>query len=55
MQVVAMGAAIQGGVLRGDVKDILLLDVTPLRCVHRPLHARMLIPRALFCYWFLSL
>ncbi|CAK9218787.1 unnamed protein product [Sphagnum troendelagicum] len=27
---VAMGAAIQGGVLRGDVKDILLLDVTPL-------------------------
>ncbi|KAL4437300.1 hypothetical protein ABPG75_004439 [Micractinium tetrahymenae] len=28
--VVAMGAAIQGGVLRGDVKDILLLDVTPL-------------------------
>ena len=25
-----MGAAIQGGVLRGDVKDILLLDVTPL-------------------------
>jgi len=29
-EVVAMGAAIQGGVLRGDVKDILLLDVTPL-------------------------
>merc|ERR1712056_144265 len=27
---VAMGAAIQGGVLKGDVKDILLLDVTPL-------------------------
>ena len=27
---VAMGAAIQGGVLRGDVKDLLLLDVTPL-------------------------
>ena len=25
-----MGAAIQGGVLQGDVKDILLLDVTPL-------------------------
>ena len=25
-----MGAAIQGGVLRGDVKDVLLLDVTPL-------------------------
>lgn len=29
-EVVAMGAAIQGGVLVGDVKDILLLDVTPL-------------------------
>merc|ERR1711966_260935 len=29
-EVVAMGAAIQGGVLRGDVKDILLLDVMPL-------------------------
>ncbi len=30
MQCVAMGAAIQGGVLAGEVKDILLLDVTPL-------------------------
>ena len=29
-EVVAIGAAIQGGVLRGDVKDVLLLDVTPL-------------------------
>ena len=29
-EVVAMGAAIQGGVISGDVKDILLLDVTPL-------------------------
>ena len=29
-EVVATGAAIQGGVLKGDVKDILLLDVTPL-------------------------
>ncbi len=29
-EVVAMGAAIQGGILRGDVKDVLLLDVTPL-------------------------
>jgi len=29
-EVVAMGAAIQGGVLRGDVKDVVLLDVTPL-------------------------
>ena len=30
MECVAMGAAVQGGVLSGDVKDILLLDVTPL-------------------------
>ena len=29
-EAVAVGAAIQGGVLRGDVKDVLLLDVTPL-------------------------
>lgn len=29
-EVVSIGAAIQGGVLRGDVKDVLLLDVTPL-------------------------
>jgi molecular chaperone DnaK len=29
-EVVALGAAVQGGVLRGDVKDVLLLDVTPL-------------------------
>jgi molecular chaperone DnaK len=29
-EVVAVGASIQGGVLRGDVKDVLLLDVTPL-------------------------
>ena len=29
-EVVAVGAAIQGGILRGDVKDVLLLDVTPL-------------------------
>ena len=28
-EVVAAGAAIQGGVLKGDVKDVLLLDVTP--------------------------
>ena len=30
MEAVAIGAAIQGGVLAGEVKDILLLDVTPL-------------------------
>ncbi|MCS5524939.1 MAG: Hsp70 family protein, partial [Candidatus Poseidoniia archaeon] len=30
MQCVAMGAALQGGVIAGDVKDVLLLDVTPL-------------------------
>ena len=29
-EVVAIGASIQGGVLQGDVKDVLLLDVTPL-------------------------
>ncbi|CAL9060855.1 unnamed protein product [Musa banksii] len=29
-EVVAMGAAIQGGILRGDVKELLLLDITPL-------------------------
>lgn len=29
-EAVAMGAAIQGGILRGDVKSLLLLDVTPL-------------------------
>ncbi|MEK7172463.1 MAG: molecular chaperone DnaK, partial [Patescibacteria group bacterium] len=29
-EVVAIGAAIQGGIMRGDVKDVLLLDVTPL-------------------------
>ena len=29
-EAVAIGAAIQGGILKGDVKDLLLLDVTPL-------------------------
>jgi molecular chaperone DnaK len=35
--VVAVGAAIQGGVLAGDVKDVLLLDVTPLFAGHETL------------------
>ena len=43
-EVVAIGAAIQGGVLQGDVKDVLLLDVTPLTLVDRnrgqPRHRR---------------
>ena len=34
-EVVAIGAAIQGGVLKGDVKDVLLLDVTPAVAGHR--------------------
>ena len=34
-EVVAIGAAIQGGVLQGDVKDVLLLDVTPLSAGRR--------------------
>jgi len=34
-EAVAVGAAIQGGVLQGDVKDVLLLDVTPLSPGHR--------------------
>ena len=34
-EVVAIGAAIQGGVLQGDVKDVLLLDVTPLEPWYR--------------------
>ena len=34
-EVVAIGAAVQAGVLRGDVKDVLLLDVTPSFPRHR--------------------
>ena len=34
-EVVAIGAAIQAGVLKGEVKDVLLLDVTPLVARHR--------------------
>jgi molecular chaperone DnaK len=40
-EVVAIGAAIQGGVLKGDVKDVLLLDVTPLCPRHRDAGRRL--------------
>ena len=39
-EAVAVGAAIQGSVLSGDTKDVLLLDVTPLSLVSRPWAAR---------------
>lgn len=35
-EAVAIGAAVQGGVLTGDVKDVLLLDVTRCRWVSKP-------------------
>ena len=35
-EVVSLGAAVQGGVLAGDVTDVLLLDVTPLTPGSRP-------------------
>jgi molecular chaperone DnaK len=35
-EVVAVGAAVQAGVLKGEVKDVLLLDVTPLSSASRP-------------------
>jgi molecular chaperone DnaK len=46
-EVVAVGAAIQGGVLGGEVKDILLLDVTPLTLGFKEAHGMLvpLIPR----------
>ena len=40
-EVVALGAAIQAGVLQGDVKDVVLLDVTPLSLRHRDAGGRI--------------
>ena len=43
-EVVAIGAAVQAGVLQGDVKDVLLLDVTPLSARHRDAGRRVHAP-----------
>ena len=43
-EVVAIGAAVQAGVLQGDVKDVLLLDVTPLVARHRDAGRRVHAP-----------
>ena len=42
-EVVAVGAAVQAGVLRGEVKDILLLDVTPLSYTHLTLPTKRIV------------